>query len=328
MPNQMRYIAYDSQQPGSDLQIQHMAVPAVGNEQLLLRVTAFALNRADLLQRQGKYPPPPGDSEVLGLEVSGEVISVGADVSNWQVGDAVCGLVAGGGYAEYALIDAKQAIAVPSGMEIVTAAGLAEVFLTAYQSLFSIADLKPKERVLIHAGASGVGLAAIQLAKLVGCDVACTASSADKLAQCKEYGAQLLINYKEQDFAIQLKQLKWQANVIVDVVAGDYIAGNLNVASLDARIIYLAMLGGRVGQIDMAKMLAKRITMVGSTLRNRSVEYKRALVKSFCQSMVAHFTTGELVVPVDSILPVNSINEAHQRMQSNQTQGKVIITWD
>ncbi|WP_100658246.1 NAD(P)H-quinone oxidoreductase [Alteromonas flava] len=324
----MRYVAYDRAQPERALCVENIEKPTPGDEQLLIKVAAFGVNRADLLQRQGKYPPPAGESHILGLEVSGEIVAAGKAANDWVIGDRVCGIVAGGGYAEYAVLDSKQAIPIPMGMDIRIAAGLPEVFLTAYQALFTLAKLKSNERVLIHAGASGVGLAAIQLARRNGCEVAVTASNDEKLEQCMHAGAKHLINYNYHDFAIRLKQLGWRPDVIVDVVAGDYVQRNVDILALDGRMVYLAMLGGRNANLDMAKVLAKRITLVGSTLRNRSADYKRALVTAFCADCHLAFDNGQLSVPVDSILPVAEVNVAHNKLSQNQSKGKFILYWD
>lgn len=321
----MRYIRHHED---GQMDIDQMPAPALQPGQVLVRVTSFGINRADLLQRQGKYPPPPGESETLGLEMAGEVVDSG-DCGNWQPGDRVCGLVAGGGYAEFVAVNAEHLMRVPDTLELMDAGGLAEVFLTAYQALFLLANLRAGESALIHAGASGVGSAAIQLARFKGAKVAVTASSEHKLEFCQQLGAQLLINYQQQDFAKQIKA-QWQGvDVVIDIVAGDYVNANLRALNPDGRIIQLAMLAGRyVEKLDMARMLQKRASLRASTLRNRSDSYKTQLVKAFSDDCLSAFATSELKVCVDQHYRADDIAAAHDQLQANQNCGKLIGYWD
>lgn len=324
----MRYIDFQVGCDPLQLGIAETDVPPISAKEVLVRVEAFGVNRADTLQRQGKYPAPPGDSEILGLEVAGIVQQLGEEVRGWELGDRVCGLVGGGGYAEYAVVDAEQLMAIPKALDTRQAAGIPEVFLTAYQSLLLIGRLQRNERVLIHAGASGVGLAAIQLARQMDCDIAVTASSKTKLTRCEEAGANILINYKEDDFAAVLKAQKWQADVIVDFIGGDYLNRNLAVAALDSRIVYLAMLGGRYAdKLDMSKLLAKRVSISGTTLRNRDAKYKRDLVKRFVSDFHHLFESASMVPNIDTILSAEHVGVAHQRLETNQTSGKLVCCW-
>ncbi|MFC3095828.1 NAD(P)H-quinone oxidoreductase [Alteromonas sediminis] len=304
--------------------------PTHAAHQVLIAVEAFGVNRADILQRQGKYPPPQGESEILGLEVAGEVIGCGPSVTRWKLGDRVCGLVAGGGYAQKVVVNEQHLMALPDSLTMSAAAGLSEVFLTAYQALFTIANIQAGERVLIHAGASGVGLAAIQLAKLHQCDVAVTVSSEKKGAVCKAYGANLIVNYQQQDFVNEIKS-KWQhgVDVVVDVVGGDYIPRNMNVLNMDGRIVCLSMLGGRmVEQFDLARLLAKRITLFGSTLRNRSQQYKAKLTREFEALYMKKFASGELKVPLDAVFKAEQVADAHAKLEANDSVGKLVCYWD
>lgn len=324
----MRYVDFSAGPSVDDLVIAECERPPISPDEVLVKVQAFGVNRADTLQRQGKYPPPPGESKILGLEVSGEIVALGGETSEWEIGDSVCGLVAGGGYAEYVALDARLAMPIPSTVSTVDAAGLPEVFLTAFQALVAIGDLQHGQRVLIHAGASGVGLAAIQLARHLNCDIAVTASSQAKLDACAQMGAAHLINYTEHDFVSVLKDRKWQADVIVDFVGGDYLNRNLNVIAMDGRIIYLAMLGGRYADaLDMAKLLAKRASIHGSTLRNRSLSYKRKLVSDFLQQFYDGFEQQSLGVNRDTCYSVEEIAQAHARIEANQTIGKLLVSW-
>lgn len=317
------------QTPDQQLILEQAPLPYVGVGQVLVKVAAFGLNRADTLQRQGKYPPPPGESPIMGLEVAGEVVDVASNVSTWQVGQRVFGLVAGGGYAQYVAVNAEHLMAVPETMTMTEAAGCAEVYLTAYQALFALGQLKAEQKVLLHAGASGVGSAAIQLAHLIGAKVAVTASSDEKLAFCQQLGAELLINYKQASFAEQVKSHWSGVDLIVDVVGGDYLNANVRSLNMDGRIVQLAMLGGRyVEKFDMAMMLAKRATLMASTLRNRSDEYKSQLIRGFTEQFAQALAERRLNVCVDSTFSASEIAQAHQRLEQNQSMGKLVCYWD
>lgn len=310
-----------------DLFVNDTIMPVVQAGQCLIKVHAIGVNRADLLQRAGKYPPPPGESPILGLEVCGELVEVGSAVSNWRVGDKVLGLVAGGGYAQYATINSDHLIKLPDHLNYQQGAAIAEVFLTAFQSLFTIAKLQPNENVLIHAGASGVGSAAIQLAKAIGCNVTTTVSSQSKADACTEFGADNVIIYTEQDFVAWKKEhFKQGFDVILDVVGGDYLKKNIDVAGLDCRIVMLAMLGGRFSDpVDFAKLLGKRINLHASTLRNRSDGYKAILVSDFSAKFLSGFSNGQLKPVIEQVLPWLEADKAHSLMAANKNIGKYIL---
>ena len=329
MNSNMQYLAIDEQHPDAALHIAQCRIPEISATQVLVKVSAFGVNRADLLQRAGHYPPPSGESDILGLEVCGSIVSLGEQVTGWQPGERVCAIVAGGGYAQYIAIEASHLMRVPDNLSDAEGAGLAEVFLTAFQAMRSIAKLQQGQKALIHAGASGVGIAATQLCRLWGVETAVTASSAEKLAVCEAQGASLLINYTEQDFVSEIRQ-HWPAgvNAVLDMVAGDYVNRNLNVMSMDGIMVYLAMMGGRFAEkLDVAKLLAKRVTITGSTLRNRSTEYKAQLVAAFTQSCLPAFASGELQVVIDRVYGVEDINACHATMQRNATMGKLVVSW-
>ncbi|WP_448211698.1 NAD(P)H-quinone oxidoreductase [Colwellia sp. MEBiC06753] len=306
--------------------------PKPASNQCLIKVKAIGINRADLLQRAGKYPPPKGESPILGLEVAGEVVE--SSDPRFPVGECVCGLVAGGGYAEFAVVNTDQLIKLPEFYSFEMGAALTEVFLTAYQALFSIGQIKPNTKVLIHAGASGVGSAAIQLAKAHGCYVVATAGSDEKVAACLSFGADQAINYKQQDFVqCSSQQSSIQQNMrfdfILDVVAGDYLAKNIELANLDATIVILAMLGGRfASDIDIAKLLQKRITVTASTLRNRSDSYKAELTASFTRDFYHHLVAQQIKPIIDSSYSWQQAELAHQRMANNDNIGKLVLTVD
>ncbi len=301
-----------------------MDKPVRQQGQLLIKVEAVGVNRADILQRQGKYPPPKGESEVLGLEICGEVVE--ADDCE-MLGKKVFGLVAGGGYAQYCLLEQALAFELPGHYSAVQGAAIAEVFLTAYQAMFEIAGLKAQQKALIHAGASGVGSAAIQLAKAIGAEVAVTVGSEQKRDFCMALGADKAINYNTQDFVEQIKTDFGAVDVVVDCIAGDYIARDISCMALDGHIVVLAMMGGRFAEsIDMAKMLAKRVSLTASTLRNRTNTYKAQLVAHFKRDFYPLFEKGSLKPVVDSVFDWQDVACAHRFIEENQNKGKVILT--
>lgn len=302
--------------------------PEIADDECLIKVHAIGINRADLLQKAGKYPAPQGESPILGLEVSGEIVSCGSQCFIWNIGDRVFGLVAGGGYAEYVVIKQGQLFLLPNSYSYEQGAATAEVFLTAYQSLFTIANLQPKSSVLLHAGASGVGTAVIQLAKSIGCYVVVTVSSKQKQNACLALGADEAINYKETDFVAWTKEHKPKGyDVIIDVVAGSQVNKNISVANMDCRIVLLAMLGGRFTEpVDIAKMLSKRITITASTLRNRSNEYKNNLVTHFKANFANKLNDKNIQPVIYKSFCWEHANQAHDVMANNQNIGKLVLS--
>ncbi len=321
----MKYIDVDSAQ---QLVFKEQAKPIINADECLIKVYAIGVNRADLLQRAGKYPAPQGESEVLGLEVSGELVGCGSNVSPWQLGDRVFALVAGGGYAEYVKVKASHLFPLPKSFTYVQGAATAEVFLTAYQSLFTIGRLKDKAKVLIHAGASGVGSAAIQLAKAKQCHVVVTVSNEVKAEACLALGADQVINYRENDFVnLSKEHVPSGFDFILDVVAGDYLNKNINIAAVDGQIVMLSMLGGRFSEpVDIAKLLMKRLTLSASTLRSRDDGYKEKLINDFSKDFYQQLTQGEIKPVIDSAYPWQGAELAHQKMSSNENIGKLILT--
>jgi len=327
----MQYINVNEQQ---SLIMSETVLPEILADECLLKVKAIGVNRADLLQRAGKYPAPAGESKILGLEVSGEIIQCGqlAGVNHlgkpWQNGNKVFALVAGGGYAEFVKVKASQLFTLPQGFTFEQGAACAEVFLTAYQSLFTIAALKPTNKVLIHAGASGVGSAAIQLAKAKQCHVVVTVGSEEKAQACLALGADAAIDYQQTDFVTWSKaNVPSGYDVIIDVVAGDYVSKNINVAALDSQFVILSMLGGRYCEkIDIAKLLSKRITLSASTLRNRSNSYKAQLVANFINDFYPALLSGNIKPIIDSIYPWHQAEKAHKKMENNGNIGKIVLT--
>lgn len=323
----MRFVDFTPGCTAQQLTIGETEQPQLCDGQALVRVAAFGINRADLLQRAGKYPAPTGESPILGLEVAGKIVEIPAGlITRFQVGDKVFGLVAGGGYAEYVAVEASHLLPLPESLDYRQGAALAECFLTAYQALFVEYVLQAEHSVLIHAGASGVGLAAIQLAKSVGCNVAVTASSTNKLQTCQQYGADITINYQQQDF---VEVLKTQGvDLIIDFVAGNYLNRNLAVLKRDGCIIQLAMLAGRYGEnLDMGLMLGKRATLKASTLRNRSNSYKTALIKAFEQDFWPSLYNQQIKPVIDNVYQVQDVALAHEKMENNQNIGKLVCCW-
>lgn len=324
----MTFVDFVKGESAQSLNLSKTKIPSITANEVLVKVNAFGINRADTLQRQGRYPPPKGESEILGLEIAGVVEDVGENVSSINKGDRVFGLVAGGGYAQYAKILSHHVIKTPSNISCIEAAGIAEVFLTAYQSLCEIGQLKQGQGALIHAGASGVGLAAIQLANLIGATIAVTASSQQKLQVCAEHGAKYLVNYQQQDFADFLTSKGFQADVVLDFIGSEYTNRSLKLLNIDGCIIQLAMLNGRYGDnLDMGLLLGKRAKIQGSTLRNRSDEYKSQLISNFTTRFLGEFKSKNLTAVIDTVYPVHDVAKAHARMEENDTIGKLICSW-
>jgi putative PIG3 family NAD(P)H quinone oxidoreductase len=302
--------------------------PLYLNDELLVRVKATALNRADILQREGKYPPPKGASPILGLEVAGLVEEVGADCSGWHRGDRVCALLAGGGYAQYTVIPAKMAIPVPDNLTFEEAAAIPEAFLTAYQALYWLGNLQPGQHVLIHAGASGVGTAAIQLVKEAGSIPMITAGSAKKLDFCLRLGAKVAINYRDGQFASHILEATKNrgVNIILDPVGAAYWEQNIQSLGIDGRLILLATMGGAtLNQADLRPVLRKRLQIIGTTLRGRNKDYKIQLTKDFVKKIMAGFAENRFKAIIDSTFSWKEVAEAHTRMEENQNLGKIIL---
>lgn len=328
IPSMMQAICVNNAGKDSFLSIEQQTVPTPSAEQLLIKVAAAGINRADLMQRKGLYPPPAGESEILGLEVAGVVVAAGPQHKSW-LGKAVFGLVPGGGYAEYAVINANHAMAVPSGYSMAEAAGIAEVFLTAYQLLCSIGNLQSGQRVLIHAGASGVGTAAIQLANRIGAKVAVTASSEDKLSACKSLGAELAINYGSSHFEHVISKA-WPdgVNLILDPVAGDYIAREIALLATDGKIVVYAMMGGReIPALDLTGLFKRRGQIICSTLRNRSNRYKAQLVQGFHHAFAKDLAQRSIAPVIQQQFNWQQAEQAHQLLASNSTIGKLVLTF-
>ena len=315
---------------GEALQLMDWEDPVAGPGEVLISVRATALNRADLLQVQGLYPPPPGASEILGLEVAGEVADVGPGVTRWQVGDRVCALLAGGGYASLVRVHEDLLLPIPDNLSFGQAAAIPEVFLTAYQVLVYLGEVKANHTVLIHAGASGVGTAAIQMVRQLGAQCMVTAS-AGKHELCLQLGANLAVDYQQDDF--EQRAMEWTSgkgvHVIVDSIGGNYFSKNLRSLHADGRLIQLAFMGGaKVDGVDLGLILGRRLHVIGTTLRARELAYKAQLVQDFRQDYWSLFATGELFPVVDTVFNWREATAAHAYMAANKNQGKIILVVD
>lgn len=324
----MKAVVVENPGPDSTLTIGEVETPTPTADQLLVKHKATAINRADLLQRKGGYAPPENASPILGLEMSGVVEEIGSDVTHWKPGDEVCGLLPGGGYAEYSVIHKDLAMPKPSNLMFPVAAALPETFLTAYQALIWLGELQPGQSVLIHAGAGGVGSSAIQLAKLKGATVYTTTSKAPKIDQCIDIGADHAINYTKINFADRIEELTDGRGVdlVIDFIGADYWEKNLSALTMDGRLVVLGLLGGHTLEgVSMAPVLRKRLTIVGSTLRNRSERYKIELTQHFMDFAWDAITAGSIKPVMDLVFDWKYVEAAHQRMAENKNIGKIAL---
>lgn len=298
--------------------------PAAG--EVLIQVEAAGVNRPDALQRQGGYPPPPGASDIPGLEVAGTVVEVGSEVAIPRLGDRVTALVAGGGYAEYCLAPAGSCLPFPDGYDAIRAAALPETFFTAWSNVFDRGALRPGETFLVHGGTSGIGTAAIQLAKARGATVYATAGSDDKCAVCRRLGADIAINYRETDFVEVLKEAtdRRGVDVILDMVGGDYIERNYEVAAIEGRIVQIAFLRGPKTTVNFNKLMLKRLTHTGATLRVREPAFKASLARALYTEVWPLLSAGTIAPVIDSVFPLAAAAEAHARLEADHV-GKIML---
>jgi NADPH2:quinone reductase len=330
LPDSM--VAVEIREPGGPdvLQPVRRALPRPGPGEVLVGVAAAGVNRPDVMQRLGKYPPPAGASDIPGLEVSGFVVALHAEDApgRWRVGDNVCALVAGGGYAEYCVVPVSQCLPVPAGLDLVTAAAVPETFFTVWSNLFERGRLRPGERVLVHGGTSGIGTTAIQLARASGARVIATAGSEGKCAACVSLGAELAINYRREDFveAVRAHTGGGGVDAILDIVGGDYFARNVKCLSMEGRLIQIGLIGGARAEIDLAALVQRRLTIVGSTLRARTVEEKGALARAVEQHVWPWLTDRTVAPVIDRTFPLASAADAHRRLESGDHIGKVVLT--
>jgi NADPH2:quinone reductase len=302
-------------------------VPAPGDGEVLVKVAAAGVNRPDVEQRKGTYPPPPGASDIPGLEIAGTVAALGPGAGGIRVGDAVCALVSGGGYAEYCTAPAAQCLPVPKGVDMVQAASLPETFFTVWQNAFDRARLKAGETILVHGGSSGIGVTAIQMAKAIGARVLATAGSAEKCAACVKLGAERAINYKTEDFveAVRAETKNKGADVILDMIGGAYFERNIAALAIEGRLAVIALLGGRDAKLDLGLLLRKRLTVVGSVLRARTVAEKGAVAEALRRQVWPLIEAGKIKPVIDSTFPLADAAKAHARMESSAHIGKIVL---
>ena len=302
-------------------------LPVADAREVLVRVAAAGVNRPDIMQRQDMYSPPPGVSDIPGLEIAGTVVAVGPEVSRWNVGDTVCALVAGGGYAEYCAAPAPQCLPFPKGLDAAAAAALPETFFTVWANVFGRARLEPGETLLVHGGSSGIGTAAIQIASRLGARVMATAGSAEKCAACENLGAERAVNYRDEDFVEAAKAFSGGqgVNVILDMVGGDYVARNIAALARGGRIASIAFLQGSKVEVDLMPLLMKHLTITASTLRPQTIEQKGEIANALEERIWPLIEAGDIKPVIDTIFPLADAAEAHRLMESSRHIGKIML---
>ena len=323
----MRAILVDRAGGQPELRLGEAPAPVLQPGCARLRVAATAVNRAAVMQAAGLYPPPPGASEILGLECAGEVAELGEGVSGWRRGDRVMALLPGGGYAEEVVVHAGSLLPVPEALSLEEAAAVPEVFLTVFLNVFQLARLPKKGAALVHGGGSGIGTAAIQLVRQAGGFVAVTAGSADKCARCRELGADLAVNYAEEDFVAAVRDATEGrgVDVVLDHIGGRYLEKNLAALAVGGRLVIIGLMGGAAAEIGLGQLLMRRLSVIGSTLRARPVEEKAALVAAFQSRFGEALETGDLRPVVDRVLPLAEAGEAHRAMVASEHFGKIVL---
>lgn len=322
----MRAIVAES---SDNLSWQEVPDASAGPGEVLIEVAAAGVNRADVLQAAGKYPPPPGASDIIGMEVSGVVADLGSDVTEWSVGQQVCALLAGGGYAERVAVPAGQVLPIPEGVDVVDAAGLPEVACTVWSNLVLIAHLSEGQLLLVHGGASGIGSHAIQVARALGVRVAVTAGSAEKLDFCRELGADILINYRDEDFVARLREESDGADVILDIMGAAYLDRNIDALANDGQLVIIGMQGGVKGELNIGKLLVKRARVIGTTLRARPVSgpgSKSEIVQAVTASVWPMIASGQVRPIIGARMPIQQAGDAHQQLVSSKVTGKIVLT--
>jgi NADPH2:quinone reductase len=302
---------------------------SAGPGEVLIKVVAAGVNRADVLQAAGKYPPPPGASEIIGMEVSGVIAEVGSGVSEWSVGQEVCALLAGGGYAEHVAVPAGQVLPIPNGVNLVDAAGLPEVACTVWSNLVLAAHLHEGQLLLMHGGGSGIGTHAIQVARALGARVAVTAGSAAKLDVCRELGAEITINYRDEDFVERLRAQTDGADVIFDLMGASYLDRNIDALAADGQLVIIGMQGGVKGELNIGKLMVKRARVIGTTLRARPVSgpnSKTEIVQAVIESVWPMIADGRVRPIIGCRMPIQQAGDAHQRLVSGDVHGKIVLT--
>ena len=328
LPSRMRVVEIGGSGGPDVLRVVERPLPAMGPQEVLVRVEAAGVNFLDSLQRRGLYPPPPGASDILGLDIAGYLVRVGEGVTRWKVGDRVCALVTGGGYADYCVAPAAVCLPVPAGLDMVEAAALPETFFTVWTNVFERGRLQARESFLVHGGSSGIGTTAIQLAHAFGARVFATAGTMEKCRACEELGASVAINYRDEDFVAVLKQETEGRGVdlILDMVGGDYTPRNLDLLATDGRLVQIAFQRSAKAEINLSLIMRKRLTLTGSTLRNRPVEEKAALANAL-RTEVWPLIERKIVRPiVHTTFPLDQAPEAHRLLESSTHIGKIVLT--
>ena len=302
-----------------------VADPRAAAGEVLLDVAATAVNRADVLQRQGRYPPPPGAPPYPGLECAGTVAALGEGVVGWEVGQQACALLAGGGYAQKVAVPASQLLPVPAGLDLVTAATLPEAACTVWSNLVMEAGLTAGQTLLVHGGASGIGTMAVQVGRALGARVAVTAGSERKLRRCAELGAEILVSYREDDFVTVVRERTGGADVVLDMVGGPYLGRNLDVLAPDGTLVVIGLQGGSRAELDLGRMLTKRARVVGTTLRARPVEQKARIVAEVVTHVWPMLERGLVRPVVDRVLPLTEVSQAHRALEAGEHVGKIAL---
>lgn len=328
LPQTMTAIEIDGKGGPEVLVSRQTDVPEAGPGQVLIKVHAAGINRPDVLQRQGLYPAPKGHSPILGLEVAGEIAATGDGATRFKVGDKVMALVNGGGYAQYCVAEEPATLPIPTGLSMVEAAAIPETFFTVWHNVFERAALKSGEWFMIHGGTSGIGVTAIQLAKAFGAKVIATAGSPDKCAACTSLGADRAVDYRAEDFVDVVKDVtdKRGVDVILDMVGGDYIERNIRSLGDDGRLVYIAFLKGSKVEVDLMRVMLKRLTITGSTLRIRPTEVKGRIARALEEKVVPLIAEGKIRVVIDSSFPLEDVAKAHERLEAGQHIGKIVLT--
>lgn len=327
VPASMRQARFDGAGGPEVIRVETAPVPTPGPGQVLIEVAAAGVNRPDCLQRAGNYPPPPGATDIPGLEVAGTVVAVGEGVTSPRLGEKVCALVVSGGYAEYCVADAPLCLPVPAPLSLTEAAGLPETFFTVYDNVFTRGRLRPGETLLVHGGSSGIGSTAIQLAKAFGATVYTTAGSQEKCTFCLDLGADAAINYREKDFVAEVKALTQSrgVDVVLDMVGGPYIARNLSILAVEGRLVQIAFLQSSKVELDLMPLMLKRQTITGSTLRARSVPLKKAIADELLAKVWPLLEAGKVRPVVHATFPLEEVRAAHELMESSAHQGKIML---
>lgn len=327
LPQQMKVVEVEKPGGPEALVLAQRPVPPCGDNDVLIKVAAAGLNRADVLQRRGHYPSPPGAPPNPGLEVAGSVAATGRNVREFKVGDAVCALLQGGGYSEYCAVNVGQVLPVPGSFSMIEAASLPEAYFTVWSNVFEFGRLQRGERLLVQGGSSGIGVSAIQLATALGSTVYATAGTDDKCRFCEQIGATRAINYKAQDFVSEIASLtaRQGVNVMLDMVGGSYVSRNLQVLAPEGRLVMIATQGGAKGEIDVLRIMQYRLIVTGSTLRTRPVEFKQQIKAKLQQNVWPLLANGTIKPIVDKVFPLSEAAAAHAYMESSAHQGKIVL---